>query len=68
MADQLESLHVGVALRELSALYDEEEARLWLATPQPLLAHRCPFELLTEREGRRTVLALIARLKDSVYI
>jgi uncharacterized protein (DUF2384 family) len=62
------SVHVSVALEELAVFYTEEDARLWLSTPQPLLDHRCPLEMLTEREGRRTVFALIARLRDCVYV
>jgi uncharacterized protein (DUF2384 family) len=68
MVEPSESVHVGRALEELSSFYNVDEARVWLATPQPLLNHRCALELLTEREGRRVVFALIARLNDCVYI
>lgn len=67
-AEVYESVHVQLALEELQSVYDEAEAREWLASPQPLLNYRCALDLLTEREGRRTVFALIARLKDCVYI
>ncbi len=67
-ADTLESANVLIALEQLSAFYTPEEARLWLQTPQPLLNNRCALELLTDWEGRRTVFALIARLKDCAYI
>jgi uncharacterized protein (DUF2384 family) len=66
--DPVESVHVSVAVEELAPFYTEDEARLWLATPQPLLNYRCPLEMLAERKGRRTVFALIARLRDCIYV
>lgn len=62
------SVHVALAIEELAPFYEEAEALEWLATPQPLLGHRCALELLAEREGRRTVFAMIAQLRDSVYV
>lgn len=50
----------------LAGVYQPEEARLWLASPQPLLAGAVPAELI--RSGRsEEVLRLVDQIAASVY-
>lgn len=50
----------------LSDFYDQDEARLWISSPQELLGGRSPIELI--REGRAAeVRQLINQLRDAIY-
>jgi len=52
---------------QLSDLYEPQEARLWLYSPQRLLGNKAPAELI--QEGRaQEVIAVVNQLRDSVQI
>lgn len=52
---------------QLSDIYEPQEARLWLYSPQRLLANQSPAELI--QNGRaQEVIAIVDQLRDSVHI
>ena len=59
-------LELEYIVDQLSELYEPNEARLWIFSPQKLLEGASPAELI--RNGRiDEVLRLVSQLRDSVY-
>lgn len=62
-------LEVVTVLESLSAVFTPQAAHDWLFTPNPLLEHYKPVELLAEgAPGVRRVLGLIDALGEGVYV
>ena len=60
-------LELGYVVEQLADFYKPLEARVWLLSPQKLLDHQKPIELI--RSGRfRDVLAVINELRENVYL
>ena len=60
-------LQLEFIIDQLSDLYEPQEARLWLYSPQRLLGNRSPADLI--QEGRsQDVVAVVSQLRDSVHI
>jgi len=53
---------------DLLEFYEPQAAREWLVTPQPLLDHRRPCELLSTPRGHQRLLDLLAQLRDSAHL
>lgn len=52
---------------QLSDIYEPEEARMWLFTPQPRLGHAVPADLI--QQGRTDeVQAVLNQLLDGVFL
>lgn len=60
-------LELIAVLEHLSAVLKPRAAHDWLFTPQPLLEHHKPVELLRHREYRR-VLGAIDALAEGVFV
>jgi putative toxin-antitoxin system antitoxin component (TIGR02293 family) len=60
-------LELIAVLERLSGLLQPPAAHDWLFTPNPLLAHDKPVDLLSRREYRR-VLAVIDALGEGVFV
>src|SRR5882762_6681859 len=59
-------LELGYVVEQLAGFYKPREARVWLLSPQKLLDHQKPIELI--RAGRfRELLAVINELRENVY-
>jgi uncharacterized protein (DUF2384 family) len=60
-------LELEYIVDQLSDLYEPNEARQWIFSPQRQLAGRSPAELI--REGRiDEVMHLVNQLRDAVYV
>lgn len=60
-------LQLEFIIDQLSDIYEPQEARLWLYSPQRLLHNQSPAELI--QEGRpQEVIAVVNQLRDSVHI
>jgi uncharacterized protein (DUF2384 family) len=60
-------LHLEFIIDQLSDIYEPQEARMWLYSPQRLLGNRSPAELI--QEGRsQEVISVVNQLRDSVHI
>lgn len=60
-------LELEYIVDQLSELYEPDEARQWIFSPQKLLSGASPAALI--REGRiDEVLRLVSQLRDSVYL
>ena len=60
-------LQLEFIIDQLSDLYEPQEARLWLYSPQRLLDNRSPADLI--QAGRsQEVVAVVNQLRDSVHI
>jgi len=51
----------------LLPFYDQDQARQWLHTGQPLLGGAVPVDLIRNGQAQR-VLALIFQLRDGAYV
>ena len=60
-------LEVLAVLEQLSGLMRPQAAHDWLFSPNPLLEHEKPIDLLTQGRWRR-VLALIDALDEGVFV
>lgn len=60
-------LEVLAVLEQLSGVMRPQAAHDWLFSPNPLLSHAKPIELLAEGEWRR-VLGLIDALEEGVFV
>lgn len=60
-------LELGYIVEQLSEMYEPDEARLWLLSPQKLFKGRKPVELI--KEGRyQEVLKIVHQLQEGVYL
>jgi uncharacterized protein (DUF2384 family) len=60
-------LALEFVIDQLSDIYEPQEARMWLYSPQRLLKNRSPAELF--QEGRaQEVITVVNQLRDSVHI
>ena len=60
-------LELAYIVRQLSDIYQPQQARLWLFSRQKLLHDKRPAELI--RSGKiEHVLAVVNRLRDDVYL
>lgn len=60
-------LELEYIVDQLSELYEPDEARQWIFSPQKLLSGASPAALI--REGRiDEVLRLVSQLRDAVYL
>ena len=60
-------LELGYIVEQLSELYQPDEARLWMLSPQKLFRGEKPFDLI--REGRyQEVLNVVHQLQEGVYL
>jgi hypothetical protein len=60
-------LELEYIVDQLSELYEPNDARLWIFSPQKLLGGASPAALI--REGRiDEVLRLVSQLRDAVYL
>lgn len=60
-------LQLEFIIDQLSDIYEPQEARMWLYSPQRLLGNRSPAELI--QEGRsQEVITVVNQLRDSVHI
>jgi hypothetical protein len=60
-------LELEYIVDQLSDFYEPQEARLWIFSPQKLLAGASPAELI--RSGRiDEVLRLVNQVRDAVYL
>ncbi|MBU3887640.1 antitoxin Xre/MbcA/ParS toxin-binding domain-containing protein [Methylosinus sp. KRF6] len=60
-------LQLEFIIDQLSDIYEPQEARMWLYSPQRLLGNRSPAELI--QEGRsQEVIVVVNQLRDSVHI
>jgi hypothetical protein len=60
-------LALEFVIDQLSDIYEPQEARMWLYSPQRLLKNQSPAELF--QEGRaQEVIAMVNQLRDSVHI
>jgi len=60
-------LELGYVVEQLADFYEPVEARLWFLSPQKLLDHQKPIDLI--RSGRfLEVLAVINELRENVYL
>ena len=60
-------LQLEFIIDQLSDFYDPREARLWLYSPQRLLANSSPAELI--QTGRaQEVITIVNQLRDSVHV
>jgi transcriptional regulator with XRE-family HTH domain len=66
-ATEKQLLELEWVIEQLADLYEPQEARLWLFSRQKLLEGRIPAELIAQGKSD-DVLAVIAQLRDSVYI
>ena len=60
-------LEVIAVLEQLSAVLEPQAAHDWLFSPNPLLEHDKPIDLLAHREWRR-VMGLIEALAEGVFV
>jgi transcriptional regulator with XRE-family HTH domain len=60
-------LELGYIVEQLAELYEPDEARLWLLSPQKLFRGEKPFDLI--RGGRyQDVLKVVHQLQEGVYL
>jgi hypothetical protein len=60
-------LELEYIVDQLSELYDPNDARIWIFSPQKLLGDTSPAALI--REGRiDEVMRLVSQLRDAVYL
>jgi len=60
-------LELGYIVEQLAEIYEPDEARLWLLSPQKLLKDQKPVELI--KEGRyQEVLNIVHQLQEGVYL
>ena len=60
-------LELGYIVEQLSEMYEPDEARLWLLSPQKLFKGEKPVELI--KQGRyREVLHIVHQLQEGVYL
>lgn len=60
-------LELGYIVEQLAELYEPDEARLWLLSPQKLLRGEKPVDLI--RGGRfQEVLSVVHQLQEGVYL
>ncbi|MGQ0544869.1 MAG: hypothetical protein ACT4P3_05975 [Betaproteobacteria bacterium] len=60
-------LELGYIVEQLSELYEPDEARLWLLSPQKLLKGEKPVDLI--KNGRyQEVLNVVHQLQEGVYL
>lgn len=60
-------LELEFIVDQLSDFYEPEEARMWLFSPQKLLAGKTPADLIHDGETE-VVIELIEQLRDGVYL